>query len=250
MPSSQRSKRSRVNSQCRHWHKNMSYTYHGTNGIIALPGRSISTFPSGLVRVDRTYAVRADRASVVRREFAAGNLLPFDDGTPAIDGLYIFPEPQETRRDDGFVEFKVSGYGRTNTIGQTTSTIEQGEAILTQTSPGGGESRQIIPVAIEVITTQSVAFNTLPIGEILPEAIPINIYIYQDKKFKKIEEAFKPGTTFRRVSNNTLATTTTILDIIPIIREAPGTQFGTFREVIFRFSAEASILQIISTTPG
>jgi hypothetical protein len=95
----------------------MSYTYHGTNGIIALPGRSISTFPSGLVRVDRTYAVRADRASAVRREFAAGNLLPFDDGTPAIDGLYIFPEPQETRRDDGFVEFRVSAYGRTSTTG-------------------------------------------------------------------------------------------------------------------------------------
>jgi hypothetical protein len=104
----------------------MSYTYHGTNGIIALPGRSISTFPSGLVRVDRTYAVRADRASAVRREFAAGNLLPFDDGTPAIDGLYIFPEPQETRRDDGFVEFKVSGYGRTGTGKYTRLTASEG----------------------------------------------------------------------------------------------------------------------------
>jgi hypothetical protein len=120
----------------------MSYTYHGTNGIIVLPGRSISTFPSGLVRVDRTYAVRADRASVVRREFAAGNLLPFDDGTPAIDGLYIFPEPQETRRDDGFVEFKVSGYGRTSAIGRYTRL--QGSEVSPQAEEGVRWGRFIV----------------------------------------------------------------------------------------------------------
>ena len=39
--------------------------------------------------------------------------MPFDDGAPAIDGLYIFPEPQEVVRDDGFVEFRVTAYGRT-----------------------------------------------------------------------------------------------------------------------------------------
>jgi hypothetical protein len=40
--------------------------------------------------------------------------MPDDDGAPAIDGLYIFPEPQEAVRDDGFVEFRVTAYGRTN----------------------------------------------------------------------------------------------------------------------------------------
>lgn len=39
--------------------------------------------------------------------------MPFDDGAPAIDGLFIFPEPQEQVRDDGFVEFRVTAYGRT-----------------------------------------------------------------------------------------------------------------------------------------
>lgn len=112
----------------------MSYTYHGTNEIVVLPGRSISTFPSGLVRVDRTYAVRADRANTVRREFAVGNILPYDDGTPAIDGLYIFPEPQETQRDDGFVEFKVSGYGRTKTDGFTRREFVQGESDFSRSS--------------------------------------------------------------------------------------------------------------------
>jgi hypothetical protein len=43
--------------------------------------------------------------------------MPFDNGAPAFDGLYIFPEPQEIVRDDGFVEFRVTAYGRTNTEG-------------------------------------------------------------------------------------------------------------------------------------
>ena len=43
--------------------------------------------------------------------------MPFDDGAPANDGLFIFPEPQEQVRNDGFVEFRVTAYGRTNTEG-------------------------------------------------------------------------------------------------------------------------------------
>jgi hypothetical protein len=94
-----------------------NYTYHGTTDLVTLPQRNVQTFPSGLVRVDRVYACRKTLADRFRRDLAVGNPLPFDDGTPAIDGLYIFPEPQEIRRDDGFVEFRVSAYGRTNTTG-------------------------------------------------------------------------------------------------------------------------------------
>jgi hypothetical protein len=91
-----------------------NYTYHGTTDLVTLPQRNVQTFPSGLVRVDRVYACRKTLADRFRRDLAVGNPLPFDDGTPAIDGLYIFPEPQEIRRDDGFVEFRVSAYGRTS----------------------------------------------------------------------------------------------------------------------------------------
>jgi hypothetical protein len=53
--------------------------------------------------------------------------MPDDDGAPAIDGLYIFPEPQEAVRDDGFVEFRVTAYGRTRTQGD--ATIERGSEL-------------------------------------------------------------------------------------------------------------------------
>jgi hypothetical protein len=101
-----------------------NYTYHGTQDLIVLPGRSVQTFPSGLVRVDRTYACRKGLESRFRDQLRAGNPLPLDDGTPAIDGLFIFPEPQETVRDDGFAEFRVSAYGRTNTTGEQRQNIQ------------------------------------------------------------------------------------------------------------------------------
>lgn len=94
-----------------------NYTYHGTTDLVALPQRNVQTFPSGLVRVDRVYACRKALADRFRRDLAVGNPLPLDPGTPAIDGLYIFPEPQENVRSDGFVEFRVSAYGRTSVVG-------------------------------------------------------------------------------------------------------------------------------------
>jgi hypothetical protein len=53
--------------------------------------------------------------------------MPFDNGAPAIDGLYIFPEPQEIVRDDGFVEFRVTAYGRTRTQGD--ENLERGSEL-------------------------------------------------------------------------------------------------------------------------
>jgi hypothetical protein len=97
-----------------------NYIYHGSQGLITLPERNVQTFPSGLVRIDRVYACRKTLADRFRRDLAVGNPLPFDDGAPAIDGAFIFPDPQETIRDDGFTEFRVSAYGRTNTDGNGT----------------------------------------------------------------------------------------------------------------------------------
>ena len=95
----------------------MAYTYHGTRNLITAPGRSVQTFPSGLVRVERTYICRRGDESRYRSELAVGNLLPNDEGSPSIDGLYIYPDPQEQTQDNGFTEFRVTAYGRTNTTG-------------------------------------------------------------------------------------------------------------------------------------
>jgi hypothetical protein len=128
-----------------------NYTYHGTTDLVTLPQRNVQTFPSGLVRVDRVYACRKTLADRFRQDLAAGNPLPLDPGTPAIDGLYIFPEPQEIRRDDGFVEFRVSAYGRTNTTG-----VEQISEEFTTES-----------ISSELLTGQAVLKNNLLTKEVV-----------------------------------------------------------------------------------
>jgi hypothetical protein len=87
-----------------------------TNGLIATGQRTVSTFDSGLVRVDRKYVCRSSAAATHRATLAVGNAPPDDDGAPCIDGLSIFPQPQELQRGDGFTEFQVSSYGRTSTV--------------------------------------------------------------------------------------------------------------------------------------
>ena len=80
--------------------------------LIAQGNRTVSTFPSGLIRVDQSFiCATADAASQrallpVESNFPGGN-------DPAIDGIYVYPEIQEKRQSDGFTEFIVSGYGRT-----------------------------------------------------------------------------------------------------------------------------------------
>lgn len=82
--------------------------------LIAQGDRTVSTFQSGLIRVDQSFmCATLDAASQrallqVESNFPGGN-------EPAIDGIYIYPDIQEKRQSDGFTEFIVSGYGRTQT---------------------------------------------------------------------------------------------------------------------------------------
>jgi hypothetical protein len=81
--------------------------------LIPQGGRSVSTFTSGLVRVDQTFICSTPNVATHRSDLKVGNDFP-GSSEPAIDGLYIYPEVQENRRGDGFSELIASGYGRTS----------------------------------------------------------------------------------------------------------------------------------------
>ena len=99
--------------------------YEVTAGaLIATGERSVSTYASGLCRVDQSYICTNDAAETHRAALTVGADTPDSDDTPAVDGLKIFPAPQEIRRPDGFTEFQVSAYGRTST-GMQGVTLEQ-----------------------------------------------------------------------------------------------------------------------------
>jgi hypothetical protein len=95
-----------------------------TTGLIPQPGRAVNTFPSGLVRVDQTYLGLTANAATHRAILAVGNDMPDGDTSPCIDGLKIFPEAQERRREDGWTEYIVSAYGRFSS-GQSNSTLKK-----------------------------------------------------------------------------------------------------------------------------
>ena len=65
------------------------------NGLITTGDRAVQTFQSGLVRVDRKYMAAQGNEATHRATLAVNAALPDDDGLPAIDGLYIFPDTQE-----------------------------------------------------------------------------------------------------------------------------------------------------------
>lgn len=89
----------------------MSYTIRSGYGGVAIPiagTKSVKTFPSGLVLVSQQYAV--PKGYERNANFRVGNLLKIS--SPAVDGLYIFPEPEWRDSGDGFTRITVSAYGR------------------------------------------------------------------------------------------------------------------------------------------
>jgi hypothetical protein len=211
-----------------------NYTYHGTRDLIALPGRSVQTFPSGLVRVDRTYACRASDAGRFRQQFAVGNPLPFDDGAPSIDQMSIFPEPQEERGEDGFVRFRVSAYGRVNTTGTVQSFFEEGNATLTS---GGASGFQLVPCINEVAIVNYVVPNSSEPINNQPPNIALRVYVRSrvDGTFIPIESAFS---TTQTGNTRTIYTIT----INNIIEDSPGSVFGAWKEVVYRLRANAFVV--------
>ena len=220
----------------------MAFNYHGTNGLIALPGRSIATFPSGLVRVDRTYACRTERASAFRQQFAVGTILPSDDGTPAIDGLYIFPDAQETQKEDGFTEFKVSAYGRTNTEGYSRREFLQGSVTIAQTTDSVAVA-VTPPVLNEQIVQTFVTLSESPF--LFQFGIPDNslkVYFPDGEEiFEKYPNSFEVFSFggFQRVTTTVKAN----------FDGTSSTNFGRWTEVVIQFKA-AGFVQIFVATPS
>jgi len=82
-----------------------------SSGLVQQGDRSVTTFPSGLLKVEQTFIGLTSEESSDRLTLQIGDPFPLDD-SPSIDGVFIFPATQETRDPSGFTTYKVSGYGR------------------------------------------------------------------------------------------------------------------------------------------
>ena len=222
-----------------------NYTYHGTADLIALPGRSVQTFPSGLVRVDRTYACQAADAGKYRQQFAVGNILPLDDGTPAIDGLYIFPDPQEEKGSDGFYRFKVSGYGRTNTNGYDRREFVQGTTNILRVSTSGEETTQ---QESNITTLNELLVRTFVLSSGQPFNFNIGIQQNELKVYlpdgRLVTEAYPPG--FTEFGGNSYSSTNS--GSFAVFGGTQTTNFGSWTEVRIVYNSNGFV-SIVSYRP-
>jgi hypothetical protein len=109
--------------------------------LIPLPGRSVSAWESGVVRVEEKYIGLTSMESIHRSLFAVGNPPPSGDNTPSFDGLTISSLPNESRRADGFTEYTITLHGRVDNTGtgdptSSAALISQSSLILNTLSLG------------------------------------------------------------------------------------------------------------------
>ena len=124
-------------------------TIHITNeaDLIPLPGRSVSAWESGVVRVEEKYVGLTSMESIHRPLFAVGNAPPSGDNTPSFDGLTISSLPNESRRADGFTEYTITLHGRVDNTGtgdptSSAALVSQSSLILNTLALGPGFDSQ------------------------------------------------------------------------------------------------------------
>jgi hypothetical protein len=208
-----------------------SYQYHGTRDLIAMPGRSVQTFPSGLVRVERSFMCRKGDVARYRNILRVNEPMPFDDGAPAIDGLYIFPEVQEQVRDDGFVEFRVTAYGRTNADALLTKGFVQG--IFNTRFPDGTDAPESVLYATFTFSRVIDSDQSL---EVFSELPPIEAFALSQNG-----EIYKTRTDFVAFGLNK------DIRVFPSLRSFTSSNFGRFSEYVYTYQSTGSARIIVLT---
>lgn len=129
----------------------MAFTYFGKSDPIEKGNKSVSTFSSGLCLVQQSYVIRQTDEEIYRGKFVSGETL--DVVSPAVDGLYIFPDPQWKNSGNGFIEISVSAYGRVNTIGKTEiSALLQSVPVFVNGVQSGNENVLATYLKIKLVT--------------------------------------------------------------------------------------------------
>jgi hypothetical protein len=208
--------------------------------LIPQPGRAVTTFPSGLVRVDQTYFGLTEKQATHRALLAVGANMPDGDKYPAIDWpnsdgtnfeptLKIFPEVQESRREEGFTDYRVSAYGRTNESGITTRglTLEKySESFSINQGEGVAPAQYTVEEfwEIETLTMQKTLKSTETMEDF--PAAPTNL-------FKRLRNRRVTGT----VPSGSPATL--YLSWSVVVLSAQRTNFGHIDELTITFGYAA-----------
>jgi hypothetical protein len=236
----------------------MSYLIYtsleASSGLIPQPGRAVNTFPSGLVRVDQTYLGLTSNAATHRAILAVGNDMPDGDTAPCIDGLKIFPEAQERRREDGFTEYIVSAYGRMNTTGKLSKSIAvstvQIPALIIITNLPAGSSNSTPPVQMAVIVSTTAVTRSAVVPAFAPNsAIPLPS---GDTSFSVISTTFEAiRASLKAVYPNgqfTLGGLTGAISVTAELKAITRSGFGSYDETTATLSGTPKAINFATIT--
>jgi hypothetical protein len=112
----------------------METIYKSGSGNWRQAEKSVQTSRSGLIRVEQEYKTLTSTVATDAATFAIGNVL--NVASPALDSLYIYPEPQWREEAGGFSTISVSAYGRTRTGYTVEEQIKPGTGFQIDTTPG------------------------------------------------------------------------------------------------------------------
>lgn len=225
----------------------MSYTIFSKTGAfpVAIAGSKIvKTFPSGLVLVSQEYAVPRGQEDTYAAAFAVGQPLAVD--SPAIDGLYIFPEPEWRDSGDGFTRLTVSAYGRSkmpsaNSFERNSfknSYLYTRSFFQDPTGPATSESFSL-PAISDTFTQRGVFLSsTSPPLQKPTSAAPL---VLPGPAFNTplVAGTVVRGATFQREGQTLEPIKTTFLDIY--LNGYTVTNFGTFSEFVVVWESFAQV---------
>jgi hypothetical protein len=218
-------------------------TIYITDPTALIPSpRSATTFPSGLVRVDQKYLGMTEKQAPHRAALAIGSGMPDGDKYPAINwdlivggntysesSLKIYPEAQESRRQDGFTEYTVSAYGRINAEGS----IQRGLSIERYTknfsvNSGGDEP------AYQWTITEFWEIETVTILKTVRSSDSLDSFTQPAGTFfKKLRK--------RQITGTPQGSTSLSLSWNVSLLSANRTNFGHIDEVVLTWGYEASL---------
>ena len=127
--------------------------------------KSVQPFRSGLVKVEQKYTALTSAIASGAASFALDSALSVT--SPAVDGLYVFPEPQWREMGGGFSEIQVTAYGRA----RLTNTIEEQIGPMTVdlvSTDNSGETLVITTTEIAVLGTSYICRYVTRAGEDSP----------------------------------------------------------------------------------
>jgi hypothetical protein len=193
-----------------------------------LPGRTVNTFASGLVRVDQSYAIPTTNIQSVRNEYFQLGAELIGDTYPAVDGLFLYPDAQEVRKEYGITELIASYYGRTRTdVPPPTATERTIELLGTSISMSINDLffQFVVPVG-EVINFRDQDLFNSPLSE--PNAI---YYAGESIPFSK---SSSPGNSFDYYNYNAITevfSNSPLQLVKPTILVTAQRNFGEFVEL-------------------